>query len=74
LLRFSPDESVTLVCFGATPKLGDRLNAFFNARCSEDVLVEPHVVFDVILDGLFHEIDQAVWKMNSVFGGMEHVS
>jgi hypothetical protein len=73
-LRSKPKESVTLVCFGATPKVCDRLKAFANAGCWEDVLAEPHCLFDMVLEGLFQEVDATVWNMNHVFGDMEHVS
>jgi len=73
-LRFAPGDSVTLVCFGATPRVTDRLHAFINGGRWEDALAEPHVLFDIVLDGLFLEVDATVWNMNQVFGGMEHVS
>lgn len=73
-LRADADGSTTLVCFGSTPRVRQRLTEFINAKAWEHVATDPYVLFDLILDGLYFEIDDTVWKMNTVFGPLEHVS
>lgn len=72
-LNVGVDGGVTLTCFGSTPRVRDRLNEFVAAKAWEDVVRDPYVLFDLVLEGLYFEVDDTVWKMNTVFGPLEHV-
>ncbi|KAK0636052.1 hypothetical protein B0T17DRAFT_67077 [Bombardia bombarda] len=71
-LRKDNEGNLTLVCFGATPKVRKRLDALIEAGAWRDIMTEPYILFDLILDGLFVEVDNTVWSMNDVFGPLEH--
>jgi hypothetical protein len=73
-LRAQADKSATLVCFGATPEVKHRLEEFVQAGAWSDALNEPNILLDIVLDGIFLEVDKTVWSMRSVFGPIEHVS
>ncbi len=74
-LRTTVDGGTTLVCFGATPPVEARLRTLTtrSAAC-RDAIVEPYILIDTILDGLYHDVDRNVWNMNKIFGAFEHVS
>jgi hypothetical protein len=73
-LRRLPGGEVTLVCFGAIEKVERRIKEFTAKRTWTAAVLEPHVLFDIILESLFLEVDDTLWKMNRVFGPFEHVS
>jgi hypothetical protein len=73
-LRTSTAGEVTLCCFGATRHVRDRFSRFMKTDGWRDVLANPLVLFDLVLDGLFLDVDETVWNMNRVFGALEHVS
>lgn len=74
-LRAGDDGSVTLACFGALSHVRRRLEAFARAGSTwEHVRSEPYVLFDLVLEGLFAEVDNTAWTVAHVFGGMEIVS
>ncbi|KAK7431150.1 hypothetical protein QQZ08_002190 [Neonectria magnoliae] len=72
-LRVDPHGDVTLVCFGATPRVRDRLSEFVAAKAWEHVAIDPYILFDMVFEGLYYEVDDTVWKMNKVFGPLEHL-
>ena len=37
-------------------------------------MVESYILLDLIMDGLYLEVDENVWSMNKIFGALEHVS
>jgi hypothetical protein len=74
-LRTEPGgRSTTLVCFGATPYVRERLEKWIESGAWDEVTGEPLALLDLVMDGLFREVDNAVWKMADVFGPMEYVS
>ena len=73
-LRVDNGGSVTLVCFGATNRIRQRIGEFVAAKAWGDVKVDAYVLFDLLFDALYFEVDDTVWKMNTVFGPLEHVS
>lgn len=64
---------VTLVCFGATAKVRKRLDDFISGCAWKDTSTDPYVLFDLVLEALYREVDEAVWNMNTIFGPLEHV-
>lgn len=73
-LRAENNGSTTLVCFGAAPRVRHRINEFVAAKAWQHVSTDPYVLFDLIFEALYFEVDDTVWKMNGVFGPLEHVS
>lgn len=74
-LRTASGGGTTLTCFGASPHVESRLRRFIARSASHNnAITEPYVLLDIVLDGLFHDVDDNVWKMNDVFGTFEHVS
>ncbi|KAK0712118.1 hypothetical protein B0H67DRAFT_555969 [Lasiosphaeris hirsuta] len=65
-------QTVTLCCFGAEGKVEERLRQFLKRPGWRQALDEPYVLLDVVLDGLYSEVDDNVWNMNAVFGALEH--
>lgn len=73
-LRKDQHGNVTLVLFGPTPGVRERLDQFIAAKSWHDVEAEPLALFDLVLDGLFREIDATVWKLLHEISGLENVS
>jgi hypothetical protein len=51
-----------------------RLDQFIEAGSWHDVETEPLALFDLVLDGLFREVDTAVWRLLDEIAGLERVS
>lgn len=76
-LRKDEHGNVTLVVFGPTPGVRARLERFLAAATAQswdNIVSEPLVLFDLILDGLFLEIDTTVWRLLNVLAELESVS
>jgi hypothetical protein len=73
-LRVDNGGCITLVCFGATNRIRQRIGEFVSAKAWGDVKVDAYILFDLLFDALYFEVDDTVWKMNTVFGPLEHVS
>ncbi|KAL3963530.1 hypothetical protein ACCO45_000534 [Purpureocillium lilacinum] len=52
---------------------GERFEEFVDSCGWDDVQTNPYVLFDVLLEGLYFEVDKMVWNMNTIFGPLEHV-
>lgn len=72
-LRTEKSGETTLVCFGAPLTVRSRIEKFLDARAWGDVAVEPYVLLDLVLDGLYREVDENVWNIADVLGPLEHV-
>ncbi|KAH6855201.1 hypothetical protein B0I37DRAFT_50372 [Chaetomium sp. MPI-CAGE-AT-0009] len=70
-LRKDQHGNVSLVLFCPTPGVRERLDQFIEARSWHDVEAEPLALFDLILDGLFREVDTTVWKLLDEISGLE---
>ncbi|KAH8200202.1 hypothetical protein TruAng_005650 [Truncatella angustata] len=71
-LRTTHDGRTTLAIFGATPNVYSRIVDFLQTNHVHVVQSEPLVLLDLILEGLFLDVDTALWNMVDVFGPMEH--
>ncbi|KAK6348033.1 hypothetical protein TWF718_005853 [Orbilia javanica] len=72
VLRIEPaGNGATLVCFGATPYVRRRLEAWITSKSWLAVTGEPYALFDLVVDGLFSEVDATTWKMADVFRPIE---
>jgi hypothetical protein len=73
-LRTTPAGNVTLCCFGATENVRRILYSFMESSAWSKISTEPYAFFDLIMAGLFIDVDQNVWNINIIFGAFEHVS
>ncbi|KAK0610784.1 hypothetical protein B0T14DRAFT_529095 [Immersiella caudata] len=58
----------TLVCFGATKDVVERLEVFRGvcekgSRVEREVLAEPLALLDLVVEGAFGYVDERVWRM-----------
>jgi hypothetical protein len=40
----------------------------------DQVLEDPHTLFDIVLDELYLQMDDTAWRLSRVFGRIEWVS
>ena len=73
-LRVSPDGVVTLCCFGATESVKSILSDYLQTSDWSQISTEPYILFDLIMAGLFFDVDENVWNINHIYGALEHVS
>ena len=75
LIHGIPDsKNVSLICFGASPALKTRFERLSSSHCWEEVLNDPYVLFDIVTDELWLQLDGTAWALSRVFGGIENVS
>ncbi|KAH8895365.1 hypothetical protein GQ53DRAFT_855747, partial [Thozetella sp. PMI_491] len=65
-------RGAVLVVFGHTQATRKLMEFTDNHHAWADAVAEPRVLLDLILDGLFCEVDDNVWNIRDVFGPMEH--
>lgn len=68
-----PGEVVTLFCFGAPPCIVGRFKRLAERVGCDDVLADPYMLFDIILDELYMFVDNLAWTLSDVFGDTEKV-
>jgi hypothetical protein len=73
-LRHSSSGATTLVCFGASINVFKTIQRFTSNGPFEMVSLEPMALFDLVLEGIFFDVDKNIWNMAAVFGPLEHVS
>lgn len=66
--------SVTCICFAASAALEQRFQMLLSKPHCDQILKDPYVVFGVILEQLFVQMDSQVWNVLSVFRQIEQVS
>ncbi|KAF1990353.1 hypothetical protein K402DRAFT_401202 [Aulographum hederae CBS 113979] len=64
-------EHITLVCFGAPWEMEQRFRGLLASPAWEDILRDPYILFNIVLDELFLHMDHIAWDLSKVFGGME---
>jgi hypothetical protein len=68
----------TLAVFGVTPCVRKRLDEFIDTKERSgdwgEVLAQPGILIDMIIEGLFLEVDNTLWKTQEVFRPLEGVS
>jgi hypothetical protein len=65
---------VTLLCFGASQAMEMRFQRLIRHHSWMDALDDPYVLFDIVLDELYMQLDNVAWSLGEVFGGIEGVS
>jgi len=73
-LRKDVRGNVTLVCFGPSLSVRKRLEQCIQDGYWTDFQAEPLALFDLVLDGLFLDLDHTVWDLRDVIKGLEEVS
>lgn len=73
-LKFEETIGPILICFGATSIVRRRLEEFIAGRAWGDVESHPYLLFDMVLEGIYLEVEETVRKMTKVFNSHEHVS
>ena len=64
---------VSLTLFGASEDMKTRLRQTVDREGWEELLHDPYIFLDVILDELFLQMDQNVQDVSGLFGGIESV-
>jgi hypothetical protein len=65
-------QRATLICFGASASLEQRLNAL-PIESWQEIFEDPFNLLAVILSDLHLQLDEELWALNSSVGGVEHV-
>lgn len=66
-------DAVTLICFGAPLALANRFERLAKDFSCDDVIQDPYILFDLVLEELVAVIDQVAWLLGDVFGEIETV-
>ena len=64
---------MTLICFGASAALEQRFESLSSNPQWEKVLQDPYILYAIVLDELFLQMDRQVWTVSEVFGKVERV-
>ena len=64
---------VTLLCFGASDALVQRLSKLLQRSSWTDLIEDPYLLYTIVLDELYLQLDGMAWRLNEVFGSMEKV-
>jgi hypothetical protein len=65
------NDTVSLVCFGASEALKKRFISLVSQSISQEVLQEPYTLISIILEEVYLQMDSLSWSLSSVYGGME---
>jgi hypothetical protein len=68
-----PNRNVTLLCFGAPPSLQVKFKRLLKSWHWEDALNDPFILFQLVVDELFLQLDKTAWNLSAAFGNLEHV-
>lgn len=67
------EATVTLICFGAPLEIERRFKVLTLNLAWEKALRDPFVLFYIIFDELYLQLDSVAWKLSEIFGSMETV-
>lgn len=67
------DPEVTLLCFGSSHYLKERLQRIPPSSISKSVALDPYSLFAIILEELSLQMDNTVWDVMGVFRDIELV-
>lgn len=70
----SVEPSVELLCFGAPESLGDRFRKLARVAICDDILQDPYVLLEVVLEEMYKVLDRTGWDISHIFGDIEKVS
>jgi hypothetical protein len=64
-------KSATLLCFGASDTLVARFQTLLGDTTWRQALQEPYLLFDIIYDELYNNVDGLAWNLANTFRDME---
>ncbi|KAF9701755.1 hypothetical protein EKO04_000282 [Ascochyta lentis] len=67
----SSEPKVELFCFGAPASLGDRLRKLKDVAICDDLMQDPYVLLEVVLEEMYKVLDQTGWAISQIFGDIE---
>ncbi|KAF2129100.1 hypothetical protein P153DRAFT_341599 [Dothidotthia symphoricarpi CBS 119687] len=71
-LAVTPSRSrVELFCFGAPITLRDRFQKFKGLATCDDLLQDPYVLLEIVLEEMYKVLDATGWAIADVFGHIE---
>jgi hypothetical protein len=73
LFSASAPPFVELFCFGAPITLRDRFQKLKSIASSDDILLDPYVLLEIVLNEMYKLMDQTGWAIANIFGKMESV-
>lgn len=74
LILPSTHAKVELFCFGAPMALGDRLRKLKTNSTCEDLLQDPYVFLEIVMEEMYKVMDHTGWAISDIFGAIETVS
>ena len=69
----SAESEVELFCFGAPERLVTRFRKLKGVAICNDLVQDPYVLLEIVLEEMYKELDQTGWSISRVFGRMEIV-
>ena len=69
----SVEPSVELFCFGAPKSLGDRFSKLASVAICDDIMQDPYVLLEVVLEEMYKVLDRTGWDISQIFGDIETV-
>lgn len=69
----SLQAKVELLCFGASDNLRNRLQKLTRLASCEDLLQDPYLLLEIVLDELYRMLDLTGWSIGKIFGNIETV-
>lgn len=73
MATLSAQSKVELFCFGAPASLGDRFCKLKEVAICDDLVQDPYVLLEVVLEEMYKILDQTGWTVSRIFGDMETV-
>lgn len=67
------ESSVELFCFGAPESLGDRFRRLASVAICDDIVQDPYVLLEVVLEEMYKVLDSTGWDISRIFGDIETV-
>ena len=64
---------MTLICFGAQLEIERRFKNLTLNLARDEVLQDPFILFYIIFDELYLQLDSIAWNLGEVFGNVETV-
>jgi hypothetical protein len=64
---------VELFCFGAPVALRDRFQNMMGVVICDDLLQDPYVLLEIVLEEMYKVLDSSGWTVSQIFGDMEMV-
>jgi hypothetical protein len=74
LTSTTSQPTVEMFCFGAPVTLRDRFQKLKDTATCEDLLLDPYVLFEVVLGEMHKVMDRTAWAISDIFGKLEKAS